>query len=199
MDPRIGIFDTHKENPDGEMEEVIWKPIRNFEGLYEINQFGDIKSLSRFIPSTERRTKTKILCAHLDVNKSTYSIRLANDGKRIGVAISRLVAETFLGFDRSDTKRITAPKDGDRANMYYKNIDIVVLKEVRRTGASPKCKHRPSDAQSRRIRCENTKGDSYVHRSIVIAAKKFCVTTGTIWYWLRGDKYYRGWKWTYVD
>lgn len=42
----------------------IWKPVRGFEGSYEISNFGKVKSLSRKITlknGDNRKTKTKIM------------------------------------------------------------------------------------------------------------------------------------------
>ena len=116
-----------KKNPDGEMEEVIWKPIKGWEGFYSVNQFGDVKFHKRRITcrngvikhfpdhTVERRTDK--------FNNSSY-VQLTADGFKRKVTINNLVAETFLNFDASDKCVLVRPIDGNRNNYYYKNLRI---------------------------------------------------------------------------
>ena len=68
---------------------VIWKDIPGFEGLYQANQFGQIKSL----PKLGR--KEKILKPDT-TNKGYLKVNLYKNGEVQRKFVHRLVAETFL-------------------------------------------------------------------------------------------------------
>jgi hypothetical protein len=67
----------------------IWKPIEGFEGLYEISNLGNVKSLRRYHASE------RILKAYLHTN-GYLAVNLYKNGKRLTKKIHRLVAETFI-------------------------------------------------------------------------------------------------------
>lgn len=67
----------------------IWKPINNYEGLYEISNYGRVRSLNR------QGTKGKIL--KNDLRKDGYlQVHLVKKGKMKNYLVHRLVAETFI-------------------------------------------------------------------------------------------------------
>ena len=72
-----------------------WKDIKDYEGYYQINKLGQVKSLAR-----KNRIKEKILKQTLN-GKDGYTHRyfkviLHKNGKREHKKIHRLLAETFL-------------------------------------------------------------------------------------------------------
>lgn len=68
-----------------EIEE--WRPIQGFEGLYEVSDWGRVKSL--------KFGKEKMLKGGKD--KDGYLlVQLCQDGKRVMKKVHRLVAEAFL-------------------------------------------------------------------------------------------------------
>ncbi len=73
----------------------IWKPIKNFEGRYEVSSLGRIKSLSKkvAIKNGYRTTKEKILKPRLDGSKNYYKVCL---GRNYEFQIHRLVAQAFI-------------------------------------------------------------------------------------------------------
>ena len=68
----------------------IWKPIKGYEGLYEVSNFGRIKSLNY-----NRTGKGKILKQKQCMN-GYKSVTLYKDGKRKIILVHRLVAQAFL-------------------------------------------------------------------------------------------------------
>jgi hypothetical protein len=78
------------------MEEIlniiqeIWKPIINYEGLYEISNYGRIKSLKRNTANERIRKSYKNKDGHLQ-------IILCKNGRCEQFYIHRLVLETFIG------------------------------------------------------------------------------------------------------
>lgn len=72
----------------------IWKPIKGYEGLYEVSNKGRIKSL----PKKYNRFKETIL-SNVEQKRSHtsyYQIPLSKDGKVKRVSVHRLVAEAFI-------------------------------------------------------------------------------------------------------
>ena len=75
----------------------VWKPIVNFEGLYEISSLGRVKSLSKEICNNRRcyLSKEKIL-KHSTTKSGYFMIILCKNGKKKGIKIHQLVAQSFL-------------------------------------------------------------------------------------------------------
>lgn len=64
----------------------IWKPIKGYEGLYEVSNFGRVKSL----------TKNKIMNRHMNRKDGYLTVGLWKDGKGKYYCVHRLVAEAFI-------------------------------------------------------------------------------------------------------
>lgn len=85
----------------------IWRPIKNYEGLYEISNFGRIKSLDREVKfsaykksnfnvrSHTAKLKGKMLKCYIS-QFGYIRIGLYKDSKIKDMAIHRLVAESFI-------------------------------------------------------------------------------------------------------
>lgn len=72
---------------------VIWKDIKGFEGLYQISNTGEVKSLGNK-PRYPNR-KDKILKAGKNSNHY-YVVVLYKDGKKYTRKVHRLVVEAFI-------------------------------------------------------------------------------------------------------
>ena len=99
----------------------IWKDIVGYEGLYQISNLGNVKSLNY------RRTgKERILnpgnngCGYLFVI-------LCNNGKRKHFKIHRLVANAFL--ENPDNKSDVNHKDEDKTNNNVDNLEWMTRQE----------------------------------------------------------------------
>ena len=71
-----------------------WKDIKNYEGLYQVSDYGRVKSLERF----NRRNiivKEKILKMGKN-SEYRYIVILSKDGKHETKKVHRLVAEAFI-------------------------------------------------------------------------------------------------------
>jgi hypothetical protein len=79
----------------------IWKSIPGYEGLYEVSNFGEVRSIDRIIeyPNNKlfRYFKGKILKQSLQVKRRYYGVRLSKQGKTKLWLIHQLVALAFLG------------------------------------------------------------------------------------------------------
>lgn len=72
-----------------ELANEIWKPIRDYEGIYEVSNYGRVKSVSN-----EKYKKEKL--RKFSVAKGYYSVILFKNGKRKAFSVHRLVAEAFI-------------------------------------------------------------------------------------------------------
>jgi hypothetical protein len=84
----------------------IWKDIQGYEGLYQISNFGSVKSLSRLNDNGMRKyiSKERILKASL--NDGYYVVRLYKDKKGKTMKVHILVAMAFLGHKPDGTTKI---------------------------------------------------------------------------------------------
>lgn len=108
-----------------------WKPIKGYEGLYEVSNCGRVKSLKRkFVSHSkngkeyEKETKEKILKTYLSGDKKQYEyIKLMKKP----FSIHRLVAEAFIPND--DNKHCVDHIDTDTLNNNVENLKWVTPKE----------------------------------------------------------------------
>ena len=82
----------------------VWRPVRGYEGLYEVSDLGRVRSLARTVISGSfapggigpRRLKTKVLKPIMDASTGYCSVMLYKDGGKRH-SIHRLVIEAFVG------------------------------------------------------------------------------------------------------
>lgn len=95
----------------------VWKPIKGYEGLYEVSNYGNVKSLFN---------SEKIL--HPTDNGSGYlTINLRKDGKRKSFYIHRLVASAFVG--NPNNVNVVNHLDFNKFNNRASNLEWVTQKE----------------------------------------------------------------------
>lgn len=95
------------------MDREIWKPIPGYEGLYEVSNFGRVRSLFRY---------KKILKPSPNWN-GYVTAELWKEKKRKRIAIHRLVATCFC--DNPYNKPFVNHKDETRTNNCAENLEWV--------------------------------------------------------------------------
>lgn len=104
--------------------ERIWKPILGFEGLYEINNIGEIKSLDRIHDNAiynARFTRSKFLKANIN-NSGYLNVRLKGlNGDVKTYLVHRLVALSFI--ENIENKAYVNHIDGNKLNNNINNLE----------------------------------------------------------------------------
>ena len=136
----------------------IWKDIKEYEGIYQISNYGRIKSLSRLIENSNNRiTKEKIRKATKD--KDGYlCIVLSKDGTNKTCKVHRLVAQTFISNPLN--KPTVNHKDGNKQNNKINNLEWMTDKEQMKH-----CKEvlgwKPSENRIKRRKVQRSDGKIY--------------------------------------
>lgn len=104
----------------------IWKPVKDFEGYYEISNFGRVKSLEKFnsIRSKDRTVgymrKERILKPTI-VSGGYLQVKLFKDTKYKNCHIHRLVAKAFI--PNPNNLPCINHKDENRTNNNAGNLE----------------------------------------------------------------------------
>ena len=102
----------------------IWKPVRGYEGLYEVSNLGRVKSLSRITGSIVR--KDRIMAIGKGGNNNYQIVQLTIDGNRKTYLIHRLVAEAFI--QNPDNLPQVNHKDENPTNNCVDNLEWCTAK-----------------------------------------------------------------------
>jgi hypothetical protein len=106
-----------------ESQAVIWVPIKNFEGYYEVSNFGEIRSLPRNIIYSDGREHEytgKILKP--GISSGYLFVNLHVGGKSYSRKIHNLVAEHFLNkkYNNDEVRHLNGNKHDNRcSNLAY--------------------------------------------------------------------------------
>jgi len=79
------------------MNEEIWKPIKGYEGYYEVSNFGNIRSIDRLVPFLHYSVHRKGRMMRLHTHRKGYlEVHLCKNGKERIFKVHRLVALAFI-------------------------------------------------------------------------------------------------------
>jgi hypothetical protein len=110
------------EDKDGE----VWKDIENFEGIYQISNFGRVKSLDRVIDTRNGKSTIKGVIVN-PCGKPYLFVYLSKNNKSKYHAIHRLVAQAFI--PNLENKPQVNHIDGDKTNNVVSNLEWVTQSE----------------------------------------------------------------------
>ena len=119
----------------------IWKPIKDFENLYEVSNLGRVKSLPRIKINNKGKqlTKEKIMKPH-DFNNGYYKVPLTNkEHLKKYYLVHRLVAQAFIPNPNNFPQ--VNHKDGDKSNNCADNLEWITrednIKHAYKMGLNP--------------------------------------------------------------
>lgn len=110
--------------------EEIWKPIKGYEGLYEVSNLGNIKSVKRKAKNRgkgKRIIRERILKPSMDRPNGYYQIKLSKNGKLKTFKIHKLVIEHFL--NKISKGLVVNHIDGNKLNNNINNLEICTQKD----------------------------------------------------------------------
>ena len=176
----------------------IWKDIKNYEGLYQVSNFGRIKALERTVQGRwgEQHLQEKILALYKDKKGYMIAYLYKNNIKK-ALKVHRIVAEAFL--QNLDNKReidhINRIKDDNRVE----NLRWVTAKENsanRNTINTEKAKRKRAKYV---VSVKNNRISIY--RSSVSASKRLGIKSSPIGQCCNSPKRhktYKGYRWLYL-
>ena len=107
------------------MNKEIWKDIQGYEGIYQVSNYGRIKSLGRYYFSGMYNAIKKYQNENIRKIEKTRDgyimVALCKDGKIKKYLVHRLVAEHFI--DNQDNLPQINHIDENKQNNYYKNLE----------------------------------------------------------------------------
>lgn len=111
------------------MEEV-WRDIKNYEGIYQVSNYGNVKSLDRQtfdrVRKQIKRLKGRVLRQAPDT-RGYKCVVLTKDGKQKTYRVHNLVAFAFCkGYEKG---MVVNHKDENKSNNFYMNLEWCTQKE----------------------------------------------------------------------
>lgn len=105
----------------------IWKPIKGYEGYYEVSNLGNLRSMERIVKCNgyPKQTKTSLLLPLID-RQGYYYIQLHKEGKVKTFKVHRLVAMAFLPNDNH--YKYINHKDENKGNNCVENLEWCTAK-----------------------------------------------------------------------
>lgn len=110
------------------MEANKWVAIKGFEGFYEININGEVRSLERNVLHNNRFRKIVSKQIETRIDRAGYlTVRLSKDGKSYTKSIHRLIANAFIS--NPNALPIVNHIDGNKLNNSIDNLEWVIHSE----------------------------------------------------------------------
>ena len=133
----------------------IWKPIKGYEGYYEISNKGRVKTVMRKVynpgvlgDGCYRTVPEKI--RKPNIMKGYHCVALIKDKHTKVYRIHRLVIEHFVGQAPSEEYQVNHI-DGDKSNNCVENLEWVTPKENTHHAIENGLRHNPDEETKRKM------------------------------------------------
>jgi hypothetical protein len=103
-----------------------WKPVYEYEGMYEVSSKGNVRSLDRFIIANgvRRFLKGKVLANTIN-SAGYFKVRLSKEGVKKTQLIHHLVGESFLNHIIRSQYITLDHKNEDKLNNNLDNLQVI--------------------------------------------------------------------------
>lgn len=164
----------------------IWLDIVGFEKLYQVNQLGSIRSLSRTYYDSIGRHKTHIGCVIVPRFDRYGYLRVGfhKNGKLKTISVHRAVASTFIPNPKG--KKTINHKDGNKLNNHISNLEWNSFSENTKhawKNGLIKTKKIGSRSLGRKVYCTKT-GKQW--NSISVCAEELGIPKSNLFGYLKG-------------
>ena len=106
----------------------MWKEVKDYEGIYEVSDNGEIRSLGRFVTNNGTEVWIEGTMKTTRQTKQGYVlVDLWKDGKGKTYKVHRLVAEAYI--PNPEGKETVNHIDGNKANNNVSNLEWATQKE----------------------------------------------------------------------
>lgn len=105
----------------------VWKDIPQYEGLYQVSNLGNVRSLDR-VCRRGRKLKGKVLKDAL-CGRGYFVVELNKNGKAKTITVHKLVAYSFLNHKPCGHKLVVNHIDINRENNNLYNLEIITQRE----------------------------------------------------------------------
>lgn len=102
----------------------IYKSVKGYEGIYEVSNFGNVRSIDRN-DSIGRKTKGRIISP--SVCNGYLGVNLCKNSKATYTKVHKIVAETFL--EKTENRNEVNHKNGNKKDNRLENLEYVTKSE----------------------------------------------------------------------
>ena len=103
--------------------EEIWKPIPNYEGLYEVSNMGRVKSLGKTVLRKGVYVHYHGKIISQNIVKGYMQVMLSKNNKQVNAKVHRLVAIAFIPNDDPVNKTTVNHKNEDKLDNRVENLE----------------------------------------------------------------------------
>ncbi len=165
--------------------EEIWRDIQGYEGLYQVSNFGRVKSL-----------KTNRILKGSQINSGYLEVVLCKNKIHKHLLVHRLVAQAFI--ENSNNKKEVNHIDGDKQNNNVINLEWVTRSENELHSYQSLGK-KNKVVNKKAIYLIDEQGNKQEFNSIKACAKFLNVNDGLIHNYIKEDKKYKGYTFERIN
>lgn len=107
-------------------QKEVWLPVKGYEGIYEVSNFGKVKRVSRF-RGVNKAYLNGYCLKPKDNGKGYYRIKLTVNNKSRRVMLHRIIAEAFI--PNPENKPVVNHIDLNKKNNRIENLEWCTQKD----------------------------------------------------------------------